>query len=494
MTSEAAIIFPHQLFASHPVLRRGRPVWLVEDSLFFGNDPHQPMNFHRHKLVMHRASMKAYEKQLRTEGHDVHYVDAGEGQAIDQRLPSLLPRTMTDLWVADPVDYLLERRLRRYARRQGVILHVLETPMFLTPPEWFQPWFEGRKRYFMADFYAAQRKRLNLLVDASGKPEGGRWSFDAENRRRWPAARKPPPVYQPGSSSLLVEAAGYVGKFFPGRPGPHTALPYPVTHNQARDSFHHFLEHRLIGFGDYEDAISSSEPWLHHAVLTPALNIGLITPREVVDDTLAFATERSVPLNDLEGFLRQVVGWREFMRIVYVREGVRQRTGNFWNHRRHLDHRWYEGSTGLDPLDHVIRRVMASAYAHHIERLMVVGNAMLLTERHPDHAYRWFMELFIDAYDWVMVPNVYGMSLFADGGLITTKPYFSGSNYLRKMSDFPTGPWCDTWDGLYWRFVARHRDFFEGQPRLSMMTRTLDRMAPARRALLEAAADRHLEA
>lgn len=476
MPNDATIIFPHQLFEHHPALHKSRPVYLVEDGLFFGHDAHQPLHIHKHKLMLHRASMKAYAAQLTKRGFEVHYIEAGPA------MPAYFPDKTDTLWLADPVDYLLERRLRRTATARGCKLHVLDTPMFLTPPGWFNPWFDQRKRYFMADFYIAQRKRLGLLLDKSGQPAGGKWSFDAENRKRWPAGSKPPSFYTPGARNQHVaDAVAWVNSTHADHPGSADAFWYPVTHKEARQSLAHFLEHRFRGFGDFEDAISREHAIMHHAVLTPALNTGLLTPQEVIDATQDAIREYKIPLNDAEGFIRQIIGWREFMRIIYVREGVKQRTGNFWRHQRRLDQRWYKGTTGLDPLDHAIRQTVKNSYAHHIERLMVIGNAMLLCEINPDEIYRWFMELFIDAYDWVMVPNVYGMSQYADGGLITTKPYFSGSNYIRKMSDHEAGPWCDIWDGLFWRFIDLHRGFYEKQPRLSMMVRTLDKMDGAKR-------------
>ena len=478
------LIFPHQLFNPHPALDPKRPVWLIEDSLFF-SDPHAPLRFHKHKLMLHRASMKAYAAELTANGYEVTYIDYQPGKTI----LDVIPKTVRHLWLADPVDYLLERRLHRWQQQHQAELHILETPMFLTPREWFSSWCDGRKRYFMADFYMAQRKRMGILVDAHGKPEGGQWSYDAENRKRWPVGQQPPPSYTAPRVKERDEAERYVQRHFPDHPGDTKSFWYPVTREQARASFQHFLEHRFRGFGDFEDAISQSHLVLHHSVLTPALNIGLITPAYVVEQTLAYAKKHDVPLNDLEGFMRQIIGWREFMRIVYVREGVKQRRANFWKHTRRLTPAWYNGTTGLDPLDQVIRRVTEHSYCHHIERLMVVGNAMLLCELHPDDIYRWFMELFIDAYDWVMVPNVYGMSQYADGGLITTKPYFSGSNYLKKMSDAKAGPWCDVWDGLYWRFIEEHRSFFAANPRLSMMVKTLEKMDPERKEKLRRTAD-----
>ena len=208
-----------------------------------------------------------------------------------------------------------------------------------------------------------------------------------------------------------------------------------------------FLQQRLELFGDYEDAIEQGQPWLWHSVLTPALNIGLLTPQQVVDQLLAMNADRKLPLNSVEGFLRQVIGWREFMRATYVDLGVQMRNSNHWQHHRPMPCSFYQGNTGIDPIDDTLARILEYGYCHHIERLMVLGGFMFLCEIHPEDIYRWFMEMFVDSYDWVMVPNVYAMSQNADGGLITTKPYFSGSNYIRKMSHYKPGAWSEIWDG-----------------------------------------------
>jgi deoxyribodipyrimidine photolyase-related protein len=205
------------------------------------------------------------------------------------------------------------------------------------------------------------------------------------------------------------------------------------------------------------------------------LNIGMLTPQQIIEHTLQYNTTHHVPINSLEGFVRQIIGWREFIRGVYISKGREERTKNYWGFTRKIPASFYDGTTGIFPIDETIRKVLETGYCHHIERLMVLGNFMLLCEFDPDEVYRWFMELFIDAYDWVMVPNVYGMSQFADGGLMATKPYISGSNYLMKMSDYPKGDWQQTWDALFWRFMDVHRDFFLQNPRLGMLVRTFDK-------------------
>ena len=208
------------------------------------------------------------------------------------------------------------------------------------------------------------------------------------------------------------------------------------------------------------------------------LNCGLISPKYIVNETLRYANKNNIPLNSTEGFIRQIIGWREFMRGMYVAKGNLQRTTNYWNFKRKIPTSFYTATTGIPPIDETIKKILVTGYCHHIERLMVLGNFMLLCEFDPDEVYQWFMEHFIDSYDWVMVPNIYGMSQFADGGLLATKPYISGSNYLKKMSDYPSGNWNEIWDGLFWNFMNKQRNFFSTNPRLGMLIKNFDKLAP----------------
>ncbi len=463
---------------------------LVEDSLFFG-DRHAPARFHKQKLLLHRASMAAYARQLERRGFRVEVRRYRPDETARDLIADLARVGIRAAHLADPVDFLLEKRLRESAVRHGVALHTAPTPMFLTDLDWAVEVFARKRRYLMADFYQAQRRRLNVLMEGD-RPAGGAWSFDGENRKPLPRGLAPPRFPEPALPAAYAPLAEEIEREFPAHPGRARDFWFPVTADAARRALDDFLEHRFAKFGDYEDAISAQHPVLFHSVLTPALNIGLLTPREVLDRALAFAREMRVPLNSLEGFVRQLIGWREFIRALYALEGVRMRTSNFWGHSRPIPQSFYDGATGLDPLDAVIRRVNARGWCHHIERLMIVSNAMLLCGIRPDDAYRWFMELFVDAYDWVMVPNVYDMGLFADGGVFATKPYLSGSAYIRRMSDFPRGPWCETWDALFWNFIGAHRDYFAAQYRLSMMAKTWDTFDAAKRKLLQERASRFL--
>ena len=487
----ATVIFPHQLFKNHPGLSRDREVFLVEESRFFSGGE-SPLRFHKKKLMFHRASMQAYRKGLTDQGYPVRYVGFTPNPDMDSLFAPLRQAGIEEMWVADPVDHALEEKLKTQAKRTNITLRFLPSPAFLSSGEWLDGFFKGTNHFSMAKFYITQRKRLHLLLEKE-KPVGGKWSFDPENRKRIPRDLEVPPLPRSRPSGWVDEAKTFVEKNFPGNPGSSDHFFYPVTHHDAEKWLDAFLNERLIFFGDYQDAMAKDESFLFHSILSPMINAGLMTPDHVIRKTLDVAVTLSVPINSLEGFIRQIVGWREFIRAVYRLQGEKERTMNFFEHHRSLPAAFYTGETGLDPVDSVIKRLTRDAYAHHIERLMVLGNIMVLSEIEPGDVYRWFMEMFIDAYDWVMVPNVYGMSQHADGGMITTKPYISSSHYIRKMSDFPDGDWCQVWDGLYWRFIHKHRAFIEKNPRMRVMTRQLDRMGKAGLAKHLKAAHRFLE-
>jgi deoxyribodipyrimidine photolyase-related protein len=488
---EITLIYPHQLFLPHPALAAGRLVLLIEDPLIFGNDPRWPLAVHRQKLVLHRASMTAYGDELRREGYQVTRIENPDGGETDsvELLDDHLPKKARVLHLADPADDVLSRRLQRLAVSRGMELIIHPSPNFLSPPEFLATHLAGGKRAFMARFYEAQRRRMNLLLEDDDTPMGGKWSFDAENREKLPKNHPVPPVPVAAAGSEVAEAIDYISRRFPGSPGSLAAFRWPVTRTAATAWLDDFIRERLDDFGRFEDAISIRHAFLNHSAITPMLNIGLLDPGDVIRRIVSHAANSGqVPMNSLEGFIRQVIGWREFMHGLYRHRGVEIRNGNFWNFTRPMPRGFYDGTTGIPPVDRVIRQVLAEGWCHHIERLMVLGNFMLLCRIRPDDVYRWFMELFVDAYDWVMVPNVYGMSQFADGGTFTTKPYLSGSNYIRKMSDEPAGDWCAVWDGLFWTFIGDHRGFFLKNPRLSMMVRQWDKQTPQKQAGHQAAA------
>ncbi|CAN5709441.1 cryptochrome/photolyase family protein [soil metagenome] len=470
---EITLIFPHQLFKQHPALKNGRPVYLVEEWLFF-----RQYNFHKQKLVLHRSGMRCYANYLQQKNIELNYVETtDERNDIRILIDYLSQRNVTVIHIADVTDDWLLRRIQSSCIKCNIQLVVYRTPAFLNSMEEANGFFDKRKTYFQTDFYIQQRRDRNILLEKDGTPIGDKWTFDYENRLKFPKKEIIPEMNLPAGNDFIKEAEKYVDQHFGNNYGngqyPHF---FVSNYKDAEAWLFDFIQHRFAKFGAYEDAIVSKEYVLHHSVLTPMLNTGLFTPQQVIDAVLEQAFDNNIPLNSLEGFIRQIVGWREFIRIVYEREGSRQRTTNYWKFKRKIPASFWNGTTGILPIDITIKKVLQTGYCHHIERLMVLGNFMLLCEFDPDEVYKWFMELFIDAYDWVMVPNVYGMTQYADGGLMTTKPYISGSNYLMKMSDYEKGSWQQVWDGLFWRFMHVHRNFFMKNPRLGMLVNTFDKM------------------
>ena len=492
------LIFPHQLFKAHPALQKNNTVVLAEEWLFF-----KQYNFHKQKLVLHRASMQFYKDWLTENNYEVWYINANELHAdVRQLIPWLAERKTNEIHFADVTDDWLFRRLNSSAKKSNIKLVSYKTPYFINDIKAVNDFFNEKGKYFQTDFYIDQRKRRNILLDANKKPEGGHWSHDAANRKKIPKNEKLPFYNFPKKNIYVQAARDYVEKHFhknygsndiPFANGMFYEGNYPCTFGEAKAWLKDFLLNRFNKFGVYEDAIVQDENILYHSALSPLLNIGLLEPQEVIDETLLTAKKNSIPLNSVEGFVRQIIGWREFIHIVYERESRKQRNCNYWGFKRKIPESFWKGTTGVHPIDTVIKKVLKSGYTHHIERLMVLGNFMLLCEFDPDEVYRWFMELFVDAYDWVMVPNTYGMTQFADGGLMMTKPYISGSNYLMKMSNFPKGEWQGIWDGLFWRFMHVHRNFFIKNPRLAMLVRSFDKMDKHKQELCLQTAEKFLK-
>jgi len=399
----AALVFPHQLFQSHPVLReQPEKVLLVEDTLFF-SDAQYPMRLHKQKLAYHHETLAAFADVLQSEVQ----VEVVPWVSPESGLPKLC-REMANSGIERIVlcevhDFALEQRITKASTEAGLQLDWLTTPMFLNTGDENRAYRQGRKRWFMADFYPWQRRRFDVLMN-DDKPVGGQWSFDEKNRRKLP---KKDVAYLPSLpkvdvSSQRTASEAFVEKRFKSHPGSCAQSYYPTTHAGAQDWLDAFLTERFERFGPYEDAIVENESWLYHSVLTPMLNIGLLTPKQVLDRTLDAASANDTPIESVEGFVRQIIGWREFMRATYEDLGVSMRTTNHWGHHRAMPRAFYDASTGIEPIDNTIRRILDTGYCHHIERLMVLGGFMFLCEIDPDDIYVWFMEMFIDSYDWVM--------------------------------------------------------------------------------------------
>lgn len=486
------LILGNQLFDPDLILARakeiGKPlkVFMRED-----RELCTYYRFHKHKIVFFLAAMREYAQELRKAGIDVHYEELDQsGLSYEGAFLDFLEATSAErVFHYEIEDKFFEQRISRTLSERKTKAVSWRSPMFLTSREQFSSYASKTKKPFMRTFYEAQRKRLKVLVDSDGQPVGGRWSFDEDNRLALPDDLSPPALPSVRATAIVKYVAKVCEERFPDHPGDANTFWLPVDRAGARDWLQHFLKERLANFGPYEDALSPKSTFIFHSVLTPFLNVGLLTPEDVVKETLRHARAHEIPLASLEGFIRQVIGWREFVRGIYRSYSDKQEASNFFGHQKRLTRVWYTGDTGVPPLDAAISKALDYGYAHHIERLMVLGNLMLLLEVHPKEAHRWFMEMFIDSSDWVMGPNVYGMALFSDGGIFATKPYICGSNYFRKMGGYKKGDWCDGVDGLYWGFVEKHKSWFLKNPRLAMMARSVEKMDSAKKKRLALAAD-----
>ena len=472
------LLFPHQLFKEIDLLKQFDKIYLIEESLFFTQ-----YKFHKQKLVLHRASMKYYENYLKENKLSVEYIQATDTENdVEELIKSLDPKNTEGIYYYNVCDNWLDKKIKTACHSMHFVYKQYTTPLFINSETDINEYFAAKSKYFQTDFYIQQRKKLGLLFDEQQKPIGGKWSFDADNRLKYPKDKTPPNVNFPKQNSYYQEAINYVESNFGHHYGEiNLQIIYPTTHAESETWLTEFLETRWADFGQYEDAIVGNELVLNHSLLTPMLNIGLLTPLQVIETSLQYAEQNNIPFNSVEGFVRQIIGWREFIRGIYVVKGSEERTRNYWQFNKKIPASFYNGTTGIEPIDVVIKKVLKTGYCHHIERLMILGNFMLLNEYDPDEVYQWFMELFIDAYDWVMVPNVYGMSQFADGGLMASKPYISGSSYVLKMSHYKKGDWCDTWDALFWEFMNKQRAFFSSNPRLGMLLKTYDKMSEEKR-------------
>ena len=468
------LVFPNQLFENSPLDLNKNKSYIIEHDIFF-----KKFNFHKQKLLLHRSSMMFYFNYLKSKKYHIEYIEnSNKFSDLEILFKKFNDEMVNTVNIVDPVDNSLTNRIKHLSNTHKIKLNIEKTPSFLTSDILSENFFKSsKKKFFQTSFYISQRKNLKILVNDDLTPIDGKWSFDADNRKKYPKDKIPPNINFPANSDFYQDSIKYVKNNFNKNIGEISDKQlYPTDFKGSKSWLDDFLKNRFFDFGIYEDAIVDNESFLNHSILTPMLNIGLLTPKYVIDKTLEFAGKNDVPINSVEGFIRQIIGWREFIKGIYISKGEIERTTNFFKFKRKIPSSFYDGSTGIEPIDTTIKKILKTGYAHHIERLMVLGNFMLLCEFDPDEVYRWFMELFVDSYDWVMVPNVYGMSQFADGGIMSTKPYFSSSNYIKKMSNYKKSNWETLWDALYWRFIEKNRDLFSKNIRMKFMVNMYDKM------------------
>jgi deoxyribodipyrimidine photolyase-related protein len=497
-------ILPDQLVPEHPALVRaeaefGRDrlrVVLVESRSWMRRLP-----YHRKRQVLIWSAGRHYARELETRGYDVEVVAADDARSgLRQHLRR---RRWSRVFTMESSEYGVR------SWQGGGLARDLDRPVELMPSSLFLvdqfdpcPNPDPNRRYVMEPFYRAMRKRFELLIEPDGQPTGGAWNYDAENRKPPPRNLRPPrPIgFEPDAITCEViaevDAAGW-------GVGTTEGFDLAVTRDDADRAFADFLAHRLADFGPYEDAMSSRHDVLYHSVMSPLMNLGLLEPLAMARAVEAEYRAGRVPLNSAEGFIRQIIGWREFIHWQYHRQMPGLRAANGWNASRPMPRLFWDGQTDMACLRRIVERLLATGYTHHIERLMVVCNFCLLAGVNPAEVADWFLTFYIDSHDWVVLPNVIGMGLNADGGLTATKPYIASAAYIHKMSDYcggcryapktRSGPGACPFNLLYWNFLIVHEPRLRSNPRLGPNVLGLKHIGPEERAAIQSEAGRFLE-
>lgn len=434
------LILPMHLFENNKYLQQMDKIYIIED---FNNYQH------KQKLMLHRASMKYYYDKISKNNKNVIYIDYSNIN-YDKICMGC------DIYLFDPIDKPIIKKLSKYN------IKIIDTPAFIETREDLEEYrnnFTNKKNYYHdRSFYKWMRKRLNLLMDGD-KPVGDKWSYDKENRNAFGKDYKEEKI-KTYTNEYITEAREYVNKNFKNNFGNTDNFYYPITHEETRDHLRKFIIKRFETFGKYQDAISKKVIFGSHSVLSPMLNIGLITPVTIITEVMNYYNKnKTTSLITTEAFIRQLIGWRSYTRFIYIYHGEEMMKMNNLNHHNKLPKSWYNETGNFPIINDMISKVKEYAYLHHIERLMIMGNLALLLQIDPNEIYKWFMTCFIDAYEWVMVPNVYGMSQYSLKSIsMMTRPYISSSNYIKKMSDYKNEKWFNLWDALYWYFLLTHTE------------------------------------
>ena len=462
---------------------------------------------HKQKIVVVLSAMRHFAQELEERGIRVDYVkldDADNTGSFSGEVERAIRRHQPQsLIVTEPSEYRVRQFMDDWHDAFGLPVAILEDTRFFSSPAEFSKWADGKKQLRMEFFYREMRRKTGLLMNG-GEPVGEQWNFDSENRKALPKGLKLPKRLRSAPDTITRDVMALVGERFTRHPGELKLFEWPVTCADALLALDHFIEVCLPSFGDVQDAMKQDESFLFHALISPMLNIGLLLPDEVCRKAEAAYHNGHAPLNAVEGFIRQILGWREYVRGLYWLKMPSYEKSNALNANRPLPEFYWTGDTSMNCLKQCVGDTMQHAYAHHIQRLMVLGNFALLAGITPAEVEEWFLAVYADAFEWVELPNVHGMALFADGGIMASKPYAASGAYIDRMSDYcghcafspkeKLGPKACPFNYLYWDFLARNRPVLEGNQRLAMPYRTLAAMPFEKRHQIAAEAKAFLEA
>jgi deoxyribodipyrimidine photolyase-related protein len=477
------IVFPNQIFQIYNTSSTSEflikykitDIVLLEHPIYFGLDEERLINMNKLKLVLHRATFYFYKEYLKSKHFDPLHIKVKD--YTDNSLKGLL-ENYKDVYYIDVPDRLLDKRMKQVSSKIKRVDDVI--PNYCLQRKDISEFIESRKdkkRTTHDDFYRWHRTKWNLLMDKNGKPIGGIYSYDKYNREAPPdKIDAKMPSIDTIDKSFINRAKKEIELEFPNNLG-NTNLYVPVTFETSKKWLIDFIDNRLIHFGAYQDAVIVGEPFMYHSVLSPMMNCGLLDPKDVIEIAIDkyYKTNTSEALYSVEGFVRQILGWREWQRIQYIHNYETLKAGNYYNNNNKLTQAWYEGKLGVAPIDDTIKMAYKYGYLHHILRLMYMSNFMNLCRIHPHEMYEWFMSFAMDSYDWVMIQNVYSMG--AGAKMNMTKPYITTGNYIVKMSNYkPDKKWMDVWNALYYCFLEDNMDKLMAFPRVGgIMRKNLER-------------------
>ncbi len=461
---------------------------------------------HVKKIAFLFSAMRHFAEALRSVGYRVRYVtldDADNSQTLDgEILRAVSVLTPDRVVVTEPGEWRLREGFEALRLALPVPLEIQPDTRFMCSHAQFSEWAAGRRELRMEYFYRDMRRRHDVLMEPDGKPVGGRWNFDTENREPPKAGLESAPRLSFRKDAITLDVLDLVRRRFPDGYGRLEPFHFAVTRRQALRELDHFIDHVLQGFGAYQDAMVSGEPYLRHSLLAAYINAGLLYPLEVCRKAEAAFRRGCAPLNSVEGFIRQILGWREYVRGVYWRFMPGYVERNALGATEPLPWFYWSGETRMSCMREALQHTYDHAYSHHIQRLMITGNFALLAGLDPKAVHEWYLAVYADAYEWVEAPNTIGMALHADGGLLASKPYAASGNYIRRMSNFCDGCAYDPklsvgdracpFNALYWDFLARHRERFRGNARMPYVYATWDKMGPDKQAALRRQAELHM--
>ena len=489
------IIFVDQLSSNNPTLEGMNP----NDILLFYEpiETFYEIKHHKQKITLLVSALRHLIEKINHKNVIHQKIEKNKKRDLVKLLKKIISdENVNKIIIAKPSDFKIYKDLMFFSQSSNIELEVLDDRKFISSASDFSEWASDKKTRIQEYYYRWLRKKYNIFMNEEGKPVGEKWNFDKDNRKGIKQLKSDIPERKKlVPDQITFNAMIDVEECFPKSIGTLENFSWATTHEEAENLLEDFIERYLLNYGSFQDAINKENTFMFHSLLSPYLNCGLLDPKICIEkaEKKYYESNGEIPINSVEGFIRQVLGWREFIKGVYWENMPKYKNLNYWSHKNKLNSNWYEGTTGIPPLDDAINESSEFAYSHHINRLMIIANLMNLTGINPNDMYRWFMEMYIDSYDWVMVPNVYGMGSYADGGIFSTKPYICGSSYMLKMSNYKKDEWCDTVDGLYWRFVDKNIDFFKSNPRLSVMTRSLEKMDKERKKTIFKKAEKFIE-